>query len=89
MTEPEIRTPKIHTGTIWTCSQCGAERKRRVVPVDQLNDVEREMARLRDTLEFLADPESWLGDPHDQTSTLHGHFTPFELACRALGVRPR
>lgn len=33
-----------------------------------------------DVLRYLADPENWLGDPFDQTSTLHGHFTPYELA---------
>lgn len=38
-----------------------------------------------DALAYLADPDNWLGDPLDQTSTLHGHFTPFELARRALG----
>jgi hypothetical protein len=35
-------------------------------------------------LRILADPENWLGDPHDQSSTLHGHFTPFELAVASL-----
>jgi len=35
-------------------------------------------------LRYLADPENWLGDPHDQEATLHGHDTPFELAVMAL-----
>lgn len=38
-----------------------------------------------DALAYLADPGNWLGDPLDQTSTLHGHLTPFEMARRALG----
>lgn len=37
-------------------------------------------------LRYLADRENWLGDPLDQTSTLHGHFTPYELARAALGL---
>ena len=40
---------------------------------------------MRRALEYLADPESWLGDPHDQRSSLFGHDTPFELAAQALG----
>jgi hypothetical protein len=44
--------------------------------------------RQRTALEYLADPENWLGDPHSQEATLHGHDTPYELACRALGIDP-
>lgn len=42
-----------------------------------------------DALAYLADPGNWLGDPLDQTSTLHGHFTPFEMARMALGQEAR
>ena len=45
-----------------------------------------EIEALRKALVYLADPESWSGNPHDQAAMLHGHFTPFELARQALGV---
>lgn len=38
----------------------------------------------RKTLEILADPDSWDGDPMTHDATLLGHDTPFELACEAL-----
>lgn len=41
--------------------------------------------RMRRALEHLADPASWLGDPHDQQAVLLGHDTPFEMAVEALG----
>lgn len=37
-------------------------------------------------LKFLADPENWNGNPHDQTAILYGHFTPYELAVVALSA---
>jgi hypothetical protein len=40
--------------------------------------------RLRAALEYLADPESWGGDPHECRATLYGHDTPLEVAARAL-----
>jgi hypothetical protein len=40
-----------------------------------------------EALAYLADPENWLGDPHDQTATLHGHDTPYELAVASLAAR--
>ncbi|MGA2455583.1 MAG: hypothetical protein ABSG93_18915 [Solirubrobacteraceae bacterium] len=43
----------------------------------------------RAALEYLADPENWLGDPLSQESTLHGHDTPYELAVAALALEPR
>jgi hypothetical protein len=39
---------------------------------------------LEKALEYLADPESWGGNPLSQESTLYGHDTPFELAAAAL-----
>jgi hypothetical protein len=45
------------------------------------NDVEKAHAALL----YLADPESWGGDPTVQGATLYGHDTPYELARRALG----
>ncbi len=48
-----------------------------------------ELAECRKVLAYLADPENWVGNPHDQTSTLHGHFTPFELALAALSPEGR
>ena len=39
---------------------------------------------LEEVLRYLADPGSWLGDPHSQETWLHGHDTPFELAVAAL-----
>lgn len=39
-------------------------------------------------IEYLADPESWLGGPHDQKAVLLGHFTPYELARLCLGLDP-
>jgi hypothetical protein len=53
----------------------------RVIPV---SEHEAEVTRLRAELAFMADPANWLGDPYDQTSTLHGHFTPYEIAVHAL-----
>lgn len=44
-----------------------------------------EIDRWLRALAYLADPDSWLGDPHDQTAVLLGHDTPFELARQALG----
>lgn len=35
-------------------------------------------------LRYLADPESWGGDPREQGATLYGHDTPLELAARVL-----
>ena len=35
-------------------------------------------------LEYLADPESWAGDPRKHATALYGHDTPFELAQRTL-----
>jgi hypothetical protein len=43
-------------------------------------------ALVEKTLAYLADPESWQGNPHDNTSVLFGHFTPYELAREALGL---
>ena len=48
--------------------------------------------RWRTALAYLADPESWAGNPHDLTTpmaTLHGHDSPFELARWALGQEER
>lgn len=42
--------------------------------------------RLREALEYLADPESWGGNPLSQEASLYGHDTPFELARAALAV---
>jgi hypothetical protein len=44
------------------------------------------MGQEREALAYLADPENWLGDPHDQAATLHGHDTPYELAGAALAA---
>jgi hypothetical protein len=44
--------------------------------------VERD--RLREALTYLADAESWQGDPVSHDATLLGHFTPYELARGAL-----
>lgn len=41
--------------------------------------------RMRRALEYLADPASWLGDPHSHDAILLGADTPFELAAEALG----
>jgi hypothetical protein len=41
---------------------------------------------LRAALEYLADPESWGGDPRSQEATLYGHHTPYELAREALAA---
>ncbi len=49
----------------------------------------RELARLRAALAYMADPENWAGDPHQITSHLHGHDTPYELARDALDDEPR
>lgn len=51
-----------------------------------LVECDREIARLRDALVYLADPESWQGNPHDHASVLLGHFTPYELARETLGL---
>jgi hypothetical protein len=48
--------------------------------------LKQRLASFEAALAYLADHESWQGDPHDQTATLHGHFTPFELARKALGA---
>jgi hypothetical protein len=45
-----------------------------------------EIARLRDALVYLADPESWQGNPDDHAAVLLGHFTPYELARETLGL---
>jgi chromosome segregation ATPase len=47
--------------------------------------LKQEIARLRDALAYLANPESWQGNPHDHASVLLGHFTPHELARETLG----
>jgi hypothetical protein len=39
-----------------------------------------------ETLEFLANPESWEGNPHSHDAILLGHFTPYELARITLGL---
>lgn len=52
---------------------------------------ERAEAAARDfaeALRYLTDPENWLGNPLRQQSTLHGHFTPYELARDALARHP-
>lgn len=41
--------------------------------------------RMRAALEYLADPESWAGDPLTHDAVLYGHDTPYELARAALG----
>jgi hypothetical protein len=51
---------------------------------EQLKASEAEADRYRVALRYLADRDNWLGDPLGQTSTLHGHFTPYEMALRAL-----
>lgn len=38
----------------------------------------------REALEYLADPESWLGDPCSHEAWLLGHDTPYELARAVL-----
>jgi hypothetical protein len=48
--------------------------------------LKQEIARLRDALAYLADPESWQGNPDDHASVLLGHFTPYELARETLGL---
>lgn len=47
-----------------------------------------ERRRLVGALAYLADPKSWLGNPHDLTATLHGHDTPYELARAVLDANP-
>lgn len=42
--------------------------------------------RMRAALEYMADKDSWLGNPHDQTAVLFGHDTPYELARETLGM---
>jgi hypothetical protein len=67
-------------------SQCGTGRPRygfNAVSEKPCPDVER----MRNALEYLADPESWSGDPHNQESCLYGHYTPFELATAVLTAR--
>lgn len=49
-----------------------------------LAQVTAERDRLRAALEYLADPESWLGDPHAADAMLYGHDSPFELAVAVL-----
>jgi hypothetical protein len=49
------------------------------------DEARAERDRLRDALAYLADPESWAGDPLKHATTLYGHDTPYELAKRALG----
>lgn len=44
-----------------------------------------ERDRLREALAYLADPESWGGDPLSHDAVLYGHDTPYELAVTALG----
>lgn len=57
---------------------------RRFLQHDQ-PDPEPDPNLMRMALEYLADPESWLGDPLDQQAVLLGHHTPFEMAATALG----
>jgi hypothetical protein len=40
---------------------------------------------MKSALDYLADPESWGGNPLSQEATLYGHDTPFELARGVLG----
>ncbi len=47
-------------------------------------EAETERDRYKTALDYLADPQSWGGNPHDQTTPLYGHDTPFELAVAAL-----
>lgn len=48
--------------------------------------LKQRLAEAENALRILGDPENWQGDPHDQAATLYGHFTPFELARKALGT---
>jgi hypothetical protein len=49
-----------------------------------LAQITAERDRLRAALEYLADPDSWLGDPHLADAALFGHDSPFELAVAVL-----
>lgn len=54
----------------------------------QLEQVQAERDSLRETLRYLADPESWGGDPRSHDAVLYGHDTPYELALAALSPPP-
>lgn len=43
------------------------------------------LERYEEALAYLADEESWGGDPHEHGTVLYGHDTPYELASAALG----
>lgn len=64
------------------CSKIAAVRRHLQGPAAT---PEPDTGRMRQALEYLADIDSWLGDPHDQRSVLFGDATPFELAAEALG----
>lgn len=64
------------------CFVCGG-------PVEQVPMVPAAaVAPLLTALEYLADPQSWGGDPLDQQAWLYGHDTPYELAVTALARVP-
>ena len=44
-----------------------------------------DVRQMRRALEVIADRDSWVGDPHLNSSFLNGPYTPFELANVALG----
>jgi hypothetical protein len=50
----------------------------------ELERLRRENARLRLALEYLADKESWLGNPLAADAMLFGHDSVYELAVAAL-----
>jgi hypothetical protein len=57
----------------------------KVAERDQLASQLQEARRGRTALRYLADPDNWAGDPLAYGAPLLGHFTPYELAVRALG----
>jgi hypothetical protein len=49
-----------HAGTVWVCSHCGNERKRRMVPVGLANDLQQGVDSLSAYLVAAAGPDNVL-----------------------------
>ncbi len=63
-------------GERWISERSDVEKSR--------SELRAERDRYKAALDYLADPQSWGGNPRDQTTPLYGHDTPFELALAAL-----
>ena len=79
-----MSTPSISVAEAVDMAQRAQKAEGRMAERLRVIDVERR--HYKRALEYLTDRESWLGDPHSQESTLHGHDTPYELALAALDL---